>query len=239
MRTLQDSTRLDADRLDADDAAPPGAGTVDHLHQLALLFLAHVAQVVVGALEAADLVLDDGDAVDGADAVVAADQRADQLPAQGLEVDLEGLETAVVLHDQVLVADGPGPHVDQEQLVLLVLSQRGGVGADKFRPQRGEEVAFQPFLGVGLADHRALQVEELAVDGFEEGEEGGGVGELAVDGFFEYVEEFVEGAGEGDARSLGRGGAKDFRDQAAEEGRFATVFEEIATVEEAVDIVKD
>ena len=84
-----------------------------------------------------------------------------------------------------------------------------------------------------------MQIEELAVDGFEEGEEGGRMCELAVDGFFEYIKEFVEGAGKGDARALGGAGAEDLGDESPEEGGFTAALEKAATVQKAVDVVED
>lgn len=77
--------------------------------------------------------------------------------------------------------------VDEELFVLLVFAEHGCVRTNEFGPKGGEEVAFESFLGVGLADDGALQVEELAVDGFKEGEEGRGMSEFAVDGFFEDI----------------------------------------------------
>ena len=59
-------------------------------------------------------------------------------------------------------------------------------------------------LGGGFADHGSCKVEELPVDGFEEGEERETVLELRVDGVFEHGEEFGEGSLEGLAGSLGR-----------------------------------
>lgn len=64
-------------------ANAPGPGAVQTLHELALLPLAHETQMVVGALQAGNLLLDGQGA-----RVVAADQRADELLAQGLEVRL-------------------------------------------------------------------------------------------------------------------------------------------------------
>ena len=47
-------------------------------------------------------------------------------------------------------------------------------------------------LGGGFADDGASEVEEVEVDGFEEGEKGDGVLKLGGDGVFEDGEEFGE-----------------------------------------------
>lgn len=63
-----------------------------------------------------------------------------------------------------------------------------------------------------------MEVEELAIDGLEEGEERGGVGEFAVDAFFEHAQELVEGAVQGLVRALGGGGAEEVGEEPAEGG---------------------
>ena len=83
-----------------------------------------------------------------------------------------------------------------------------------------------------------MEVEELAVDGGEEGEEGGGVGEFGVDAFFEDAEELGEGACEGLAGPLGARCAEEFGEDGADAGGEAGggVFEDPETGEEGVDV---
>ncbi|KAI4143212.1 MAG: hypothetical protein LQ340_007085, partial [Diploschistes diacapsis] len=123
-----------------------------------------------------------------------------------------------VLDQQILVRDRLLPHALQQHPVLLVLPQLGPPGAHGAHPEAGEHLALQPLLRVELAHGGALQVEELAVDVGEEGEETGGVRELRVDGLLQRGQEFREGALERQARLLGRR-ARDQRREDEVEGR--------------------
>jgi len=80
----------------------------------------------------------------------------------------------------------------------------------------------------------------LTVDGLEEGEEGGRVGELGVDALFQHGEEFVEGALEGLSGALRAGGAEEvgygFAERGGEAG--AAGFEDTDAAEDGVDVVE-
>lgn len=143
-----------------------------------------------------------------------------------------------MLNQQPLVPRGLGPHAREQVFVFLVLAQGGGVGADEARPEGGEELAFEALLGVGFADDGALQVEELPVDGLEEGEERDRVGELGVDAVLEDGEELVEGAVQGVVRALGGRGAEEVGEEAAERGGEAggAGLEHAEAGEEGVDV---
>ena len=95
-------------------------------------------------------------------------------------------------------------------------------------------------MRIGFADDDALQVQELAVYGFEEGEEGAAVREFGGDAFFEYGEELVEGAVEGLRRALGMRGAEYGAEYGAEGGWEVGggVLEEAQMGEEGVDVCK-
>ena len=194
----------------AESRFPPSAGSVQHLQDAALLLLPHTAQVVVGALQPADLLFH----ADGA-AVATAHEGAHQLAAQGLQVALERDELAVVVDQQAFVLGRLRPHRRQQVLVLLVLAQRRRVRPDEPHPQRREELAFQPLLRVGFADHGALQVQELPVDRFEQREERRRVGQLAVDAFFQHAEELVERPVQCPMRVLGVRGPEEFGENSA------------------------
>lgn len=137
-----------------------------------------------------------------------------------------------------LVADGFGAHVMEEGAVLFELAKLGCAGAEDARPQAGEELCVEFFLGGGLVGDGAGETEEVGVDVVEEGEEGDGVFELGLDGFLEGGEEVVEEELDHALFALGVGQAEDGCCKAAEAGGVAVgVFEDGGGGEEVVDVV--
>lgn len=189
--------------------------------------------MLIRALETTDLLLDTDRA-----AVAPSHKRTDKLPPQRLEVALERDQLAIVLDEEGLVLRRLGADRSEELLVLLVLAQQGVVGAHDAGPEGAQELRLEALLRVALADDGALQVEELAVDVLEEGEEGGRVGEFGVDAFFEDVEELVESAVQGLRGALRVGGAEDCSEELAERGGEAGrwVLQEANVGEESVDV---
>lgn len=145
-----------------------------------------------------------------------------------------------MVDEQVFVVDGARPHVGEELFVLFVLAELGGVGAEDASPEGGEEFAFHALLRVGFADNSALEIEELAVNGLKESEEGSGVSEFGVDALFEHGEEFVEGALEGLSGALRAGGTEEVGHDSAERGGKAGAagFEDTDAAEDGVDVVE-
>lgn len=161
---------------------PPRPSPIQHLQHPPLLILPHPPQVLIRPFQTADLLLHTDRA-----AVPPPHERADELPSQRLEVALERDEFAVVFDEEGLVLRRLGADRGEELSVLLVLAQQRVVGAHDAGPEGAEEFRLEALLGVAFADDGALQVEELAVDVLEQGEEGGRVGEFGVDAFFEHV----------------------------------------------------
>ena len=121
-------------------------------------------------------------------------QRTHQLAPERFQPDFQSLQSAVVLHEHGLVLRRPRPDRGEEFLVLLVLPQRFPVRSHHAGPERGEELALEPFLGVGLAHDGALEVQELAVDALEQCDQLGAIGQFCLDTLFQYTDKFVEGA---------------------------------------------
>lgn len=143
-----------------------------------------------------------------------------------------------MLDEEALVADGLVADVAEEEAVLLELADVGGAGAEDAGPEAGEEVGVGLLLLGGLADDGAGEVEEVAVDGLEEGEEGDGVLELAGDGLLEDGEELVEELLDEALLALGVGGAEDEEGDGADGGGGAGgVLEDVGGREDAVDVV--
>lgn len=99
-------------------------------------------------------------------------------------------ERQFVLHSLIL-------DTGKQLFILLKLRNPRAIATNTPAPELRKftiRCCFVAFLAVRFADDGALQVEELAVDCFEEAEEGGRVGEFGVDAFFEDVKEFGKGA---------------------------------------------
>ena len=191
--------------------------------------------MLVRAIQAPNLLLDTQRTT-----IITPHQRTNQFPPQRLEIDFQVQQFPIVVDEEMFILDGASAHVGEEFAVFLVFAELGGVGAEDARPEGGKEFAFHALLGVRLADDGALEVEELPVDGFEEGEEGGRVGEFRVDAFFEDGEELVEGALERLACALRPGGPEEVSHGAAKRGGEAGAagLEDADAAEDGVDVIE-
>lgn len=228
--------RLLPDRLLLDKPVPgdSAATAVEHLHELALLTAAHALEVDANVLEPADLLADgEGGRVD------AAHEGADELAAEALEVGLEGEQLVVVLDQDALVAHRLLAHVLQQQAVALVLLDVARPRAQDARPQGRQQVRVDLILRVGLAHHRARQVEELVVDALKKPEQCQAVLQLVVDGLLQDSQELVEGALQGLARALRVGHAEDGRRDGTDASwRASRRLEQAGGGEHRVNVVK-
>lgn len=116
---------------------------IQHLQDPPLLLLAYASQVRVRGFQAADLLFD----ADGA-AVFAADEGADEFAAEAFQVAFQGDEFAVVFDQHAFVGGCLGAHGGEEDFVLFVFAEEGGVGAHDADPHGAEEFAFEAFLRV-------------------------------------------------------------------------------------------
>lgn len=90
-----------------------------------------------------------------------------------------------MVHKEMLVGDCPAAYVGQKAFVFLVFADDSGIGAQDTGPEGAEHFAFGAFLGIGFTNDCALEIQKLAIDGFEKRKESCGVGQFAVDRFFQ------------------------------------------------------
>ena len=104
--------------INAHNCTPPlclSPSSINHLHQLPLLDLPYPPQVVIRPRETLDLILNQCTPIPlpKTHAIVPPHQRTHQLSSQRLQIHLQRLQPPMMLHDQMLVAHRPRPHIPE------------------------------------------------------------------------------------------------------------------------------